>query len=285
MRAIVLFILTISFAFGSLTDEAYKAYRAKNYKKAFMLYNKAYNQGSIKAAYNLAVFYQQGIGVKKDTKKAINYYKKVQTYIKSRVNSKNFCQDKMLKFHKKALKNLYTLSKNRASLKLLKNINKKCSINSDIKEFKYYKILAKRYPKTLKRVIYYKKLYTNEEVYSPKKAIYKKKLTKVAKPVMRFYLQKSITCVKRAKTYKDMQSCRFDRADMFDSIFGEDGAMSMMQGYADALHFFTPEDEKKEYYNNLKKKIPQKEKDMVIKEIKNLIKNCNFRCVDFVYQM
>jgi len=81
MKYIVLILVTLSFLSASkLTDEAYKAYKSKNYTKAVALYKKATKSGSLesraKAEYNLGVFYLRGLGVKKSKQEALKHFRK-----------------------------------------------------------------------------------------------------------------------------------------------------------------------------------------------------------------
>ena len=75
---ILLFITTLSSSV--LTDQAYKAYKNRHYKKALELYKRATKSGSlesqIKAEYNLGVFYLRGIGTPKDKKEALKHFRR-----------------------------------------------------------------------------------------------------------------------------------------------------------------------------------------------------------------
>ena len=285
MKILALILLVISFAFGSLTDDAYKAYKAKEYKKAFELYSKAYQYGSKKAAYNLAVFYQKGIGAKKDKQKAVKLYKELTNRLNYRIDDE-YCFSKMAKYYKIALKNLAKLEPSSNAKKLLKKLNKSCYNKVYLLSNK--SILLKKYPKNVRKIFYYKRLYLQAKVEDnrEKEKIYKNKIISFAKPLMRYYLQKSIKCIKKAKIYKDIQSCSYDRVRDFDSLFGEENVSGMMGAYADALHFYSTKEEQDAYYNAMKDKVTKKDKEKFIKEIQKLIKNCNpKKCMDFVYAM
>ncbi len=71
---LTLLLSTLLLNSQSLSDQAYRAYKAKDYIKALKLYTKAAQNGEIKAYYALGTFYERGIGVKKDPKKAKKLY-------------------------------------------------------------------------------------------------------------------------------------------------------------------------------------------------------------------
>ena len=80
MRFFLIWIVTLFPLWSTpLTDAAYQAYRAKQYKKAITLYTEASQHGShrqqIKAYYNLGVFYEKGIGVAKESSRALKNFR------------------------------------------------------------------------------------------------------------------------------------------------------------------------------------------------------------------
>ena len=102
-------------------DDAYKAYKTHNYKKAFKLYKNAVEaveysnnkNANFKAYYNLANFYYQGLGVKKNRVKAALYFYKAYEIFKDDIYKFNsFCHNKMMPYYKKALHKLYILEDN-----------------------------------------------------------------------------------------------------------------------------------------------------------------------------
>jgi hypothetical protein len=102
-------------------DDAYKAYKAHQYKEAFRLYSNAvaaieYSQDkrdNFKALYNLARFYDKGIGTKKDKIKAALYYYKAYTIFQDDVyNDKNICKDTFVPYYIRTMKRLYVFEQN-----------------------------------------------------------------------------------------------------------------------------------------------------------------------------
>jgi hypothetical protein len=233
----------------------------------------------------LAIFYQKGIGVKKDKQKAIQLYKELISRLNYRIDDE-YCFSKMAKYYKIALKNLAKLEPSSNAKKLLKKLKKSCYNRVYLLSNK--SILLKKYPKNVRKIFYYKRLYLQAKVEDnrEKERIYKNKIISFVKPLMKYYLQKSIKCIKKAKIYKDIQSCSYDRVRDFDSLFGEENVSGMMGAYADALHLYSTKKEKDAYYNAMKDKVTKKDKEKFIKEIQKLIKNCNpQKCMDFVYAM
>jgi len=102
-------------------DDAYKAYKAHRYKEAFKLYSDAVaaieysddKRDNFKALYNLALFYDKGIGVKKDKVKAALYYYKAYVIFQDDIyNNTHICKDPFVPYFRWTLKRLYTFEKN-----------------------------------------------------------------------------------------------------------------------------------------------------------------------------
>ena len=65
-----------SLAHGTSLQEAKIAIEAKNYKKAYEIYQALADEGDAKAQYNLGLMYASGDGVKYDANQAASWYKK-----------------------------------------------------------------------------------------------------------------------------------------------------------------------------------------------------------------
>ena len=63
-------------AHGTSLQEAKSAIEAKNYKKAYEIYQALADEGDAKAQYNLGLMYASGDGVKYDASQAASWYKK-----------------------------------------------------------------------------------------------------------------------------------------------------------------------------------------------------------------
>jgi hypothetical protein len=219
MRTFFAFLATFIFLHASITDDAYKAYKNQEYKKAFHLYQKAYSQGSTKAAYNLAVFYEKGIGVKKDTKKAIYYYSYVRNKIQSDIYSSKICRSSMLNYYKKTLKKLYSYNHQKEYKRDLNALIKSCKNGKNRGSFctkdnkivyKYKDLLAcidcnivKKYPKTTKK---YLSLAIKREKDIDNITL-NNKIIRVVKPFINIFKKRAISCAKSAKTKGDLQAC------------------------------------------------------------------------------
>jgi len=75
MKIIVLFLISLSIGFAS-TQDALKAYKDGKYKEAFNLYSIEAKAGDTTAQNALSYLYFNGIGVKKDNKRALQWLQK-----------------------------------------------------------------------------------------------------------------------------------------------------------------------------------------------------------------
>lgn len=87
--------------FGSLLDEANKAFQEKNITKAIKLYKKSARNGEDKALFKLGKIYYNGKFVRRDINKAMEYFKMVAYYgdIKARYNVAIIYNQKRYKHH------------------------------------------------------------------------------------------------------------------------------------------------------------------------------------------
>ena len=85
---LLLIFLFYSNIFGSLLDEANKAFKEKNIKVAIKLYKKSARNGEDEALFELGKIYYNGKFVKRDINKAMNYFRQVADYghIKAKYN-------------------------------------------------------------------------------------------------------------------------------------------------------------------------------------------------------
>ena len=111
---IVILILTLSIANAStLEDDAFNAYKNRNYTKAVQLYKQAAKDNSLKAVLMLGLFSEQGIGITQNRERAVKFYKyilKKTSNLKDILKSKD--RIKKIDIAIAALKRLYILTKN-----------------------------------------------------------------------------------------------------------------------------------------------------------------------------
>ncbi|ADV45846.1 SEL1-like repeat protein [Nitratifractor salsuginis] len=236
------------------TDEAYRAYKKRDYTESFRLYREAYkHSGSTKAAYNLGVFYEKGIGVKKNLKEALRYYEEVETAAMNLYSSKAICSDrKMLPYYKKSLKKLYQYAHSGYAVKLLQSIEDECAETqrkpsepylskcpaasiiprADRNDLAYYDCaLFKRYPKLMKR---YLRLDRERRIALARaeasgsrdrqaarraKAAHRR-IRKLVVPLMRYELQRAIACTRKASTFGEAGACRMNYIRFADKVMG-----------------------------------------------------------------
>jgi hypothetical protein len=289
MKSLTIFITILSFVGATaLTDRAYKEYKKKNYKKAFELYQK---DGSPKAVYNMAVFYEKGLGVKKDNKKAKSLYKRYISLVQAEINDHSICTSPKLKYVKKSLKKLkrfkelnslssYCSKYYPTQKEQLRNFLRKCPIVKRVikkrywDEAKYYEcILFKKFPKIMQRHLRdkerFKKYQKSFDTQNMEKLSNKAK--SYVKPIMKLYKQRQLKCAKKAKSFGDLEKCSIDYIlDMGEMIFEDFGPM-IGDSYA-----LAPEDIKKKIDRRRKTPLSAKDKKEAIKEIKMDIKEENY---------
>lgn len=75
MRIFVFVFLLISGIFADDIKSGAKAYHDKDYKKAMFFFKKASNEGNSLGKWNIGVLYRKGLGVKKNRKVALEWFK------------------------------------------------------------------------------------------------------------------------------------------------------------------------------------------------------------------
>jgi len=215
MRIFIVFVTILTFLFsGMIDDKAYKEYKKGHYKRAFELYKESY---STKSYYNLAVFYERGIGTAKNNKKAQDYYKKV--YREINFLSYKTCEDAMLPYYYKTLKKLNKMDDYQKLKALCQRDNNpyvaKCPASriipknhrATLKNFGcfYYK----RFPKSMKKLMcIHAKIKSYDSVWEPKLIKkYKPQMVRAVKPIINYYIRKETKCINRAKRNEDIERC------------------------------------------------------------------------------
>jgi len=230
MRLIIVVLISFTYLFARMTDDkAYKEYKRGHYKRAFELYKKS---GTTKADYNLAVFYEQGIGTAKNKQKALEYYKKVYNAIDYNMNFNNYkiC-NAMLPYYYKALKKLDKKEElQKLKTKCAKEKNPffaKCPVarvipknsRATLNDFEcfYYK----RFPKSMKRLLgIHAKIKSYDSVWEPKLVKkYKPQMIKAIKPIIKYYIHKETKCINRAKRNENVENCLYEYLNFLHKAF------------------------------------------------------------------
>ena len=73
-KKVLLGLGLVSAIYGSSLTDGKQQFEKKEYKKAFNTFLKTAQDGMV-AKYNMAIMYQNGLGVKRDLQKAIDFYK------------------------------------------------------------------------------------------------------------------------------------------------------------------------------------------------------------------
>ncbi|BAF72206.1 tetratricopeptide repeat protein [Sulfurovum sp. NBC37-1] len=293
MKILILLAIVNALLFGSVTDEAYKEYKKGHYKKAFSLYSKGYMQGNVKAAYNLATFYEKGIGIQKNPQKAYFYYNFVHAGIELRLSDPAICTDKMLPYYYKTIKKMaeyngksyyneqYETLKQTCSKTHVDPFIKKCpSANIIARPDRYCLdcfdcILYKKYPKRMRKILHlhtrYRAIehqacrtYLSEALEKKEKAI-SKEIYKLSKPILRYYLKQEENCVKTAKTKGDLLGCSLGYCQDIGTLIPY---QNMECGGIDL-----PDELRRKEKIKLSRPAPPKEKHDYLEEIKKEYKN------------
>ena len=224
---------------GSLTDKAYRAYRAKNYIRAFKLYREGSREGDLKAIYNLAVMYEKGLGTEKNLEKANVLYGMVIMALQDndRLNDPAVCKSKMLPYYYKALSKLSNYEENLEYMQKERSLKdlccesytdpflRKCPAARVVKKEDRYRLenfkchLYRKYPQTMKKLLalhskYREALtgYRPEDERLRREKIKKNKALKMqikttARPIIEAYLKEAETCVEKAETRGELKRC------------------------------------------------------------------------------
>ena len=300
MRGLLIFLtIFIVIEASSLTDIAYKEYRLHHYKRAFELYKKGSDEGNIKAIYNLAVFYEKGIGTKKDTNRAKELYGTLLMALENidMLQDPAICKSKMLPFYYKSFKKLAYYENNMNYLRRLKALKKLCStpyLNSYLKrcpsakvvkkEYRYHLEdfnckLFKRYPNTMKHLLALHSKYRRVQVgFEPKSRVlrkrYRAKLTKllreiekVAYPIIKDYSKSATVCVKKAKKRGDLDSCYERFLSNISTLL-----TPAPRPIVESKWFFAPKKERERMKREALKPVSLDDKKRVLKKIEDILK-------------
>jgi len=267
IKVVITILMFFSLLYSNtLEDKAFNAYKEKNYKQAIKLYKEAANSNSLKAILMLGLFSEEGIGVKKDTKRAIKFYKfilKRTSNIKKLIYSSD--KDKKLSVTISALIRLYNLTNNQRYMDIaqkLKRIkdkkNQSITINnlfdqnatSSIDDFlilcpQAQKVapedregiedfdcaLFENFPKRMALFMKLRRL-KFKALQNPKKMakILKKLNAKIAhtiEPMIKYLQQDAINCYNNAKTNMDIKSCDYDYLTKTDPLLFDNAALKM----------------------------------------------------------
>ena len=288
--------LILSWLHGGLNEDAYRAYKNGDEHKAFDLYEKSYNiDGSIKAAYNLGVFYEKGIGTAVNREKAIEYYKKIYEYLSSQTKFSSICMNPTLPYYKKSLKKLIKFEGRKNYRSLLDKIDRTCNgrniknpictRDGEISE-KYRDRagcidcdIVLRYPRTVKnyfalldRLNRVKEEFgrSGSQKLFPKHRRICERIKKTAVPIMREFLKKEIECIKKAKTGMDLTVCSMGYFHCATRIFGY--KISVTECPSDSKSPDCIEEARER-----KRTVTEKEKKEMIESIRRSIKKNDYK--------
>lgn len=285
MKFILTVLIIFSSAFSSqieLDDKAYRAYKKGDYTTAFKLYQKS---PTVKSDYNLAQFYEKGIGTKKDPQKAKEYYQMVYNSIDFR-NFKT-CENPMLPYFYITLKKLHKTTEYKALKRLCSSEKdpflKRCPAAKVIPKFdradmdQFSCILYKKFPNSMKKLLHlHTKILSYGNVYEPvlvKK--YRSRLLQSIRPIMHYYIKSGTRCISQARINRDITKCfapyeSFLRSALISrevSVFLDVNDKKLMQ---------QEREESQRYEKYLKQAATKKEKAKAIQELKKLHKNIQY---------
>lgn len=271
MKLFIQFILFISFFnliyANSIEDRALNAYKNKNYKLALKLYTKEAKKSNLKALLMLGLFFEKGIVVQKDTKRAIKIYKYI---LKKTKNIKDIIKQndkKSLAIATEALNRLYALTNNKKYLNIaqkLKNILKpqnrdeqeiiqQLFTNKDSNPTDNYLLLCpnaksvpiedregieefdcelfENFPKRMVLFMKLRRVKFNLSDSNNKQLLAKvnRQIAKLIKPMIKFLQQEAIECYQDAQTNADIKACDYDYLLKSDPLLFDNAAYKMGQ--------------------------------------------------------
>ena len=219
---------------SGLTDDAYRAYKKGEESRAFELYNKAWQrEESRKALYNIAVFYEKGIGVRKNLPKALEYYRRLAGLVDWESRESRICRDPMLPWYRKALKKLIRYEGKKSYRYTLETLKETCGANAakkggictaDGNVASRYRdwlgcldcLLIRRHAGTIRRFLtlarqreandrHFKQ--TSDMKYYRAHDRINRRIEKTLAPVMKELTQDTVECVRKAETGSDLNGC------------------------------------------------------------------------------
>lgn len=232
---------------AGLTDDAYRAYKKGEESRAFDLYNTAWQkERSLKALYNIAVFYEKGIGVRKNRTKALESYRRVYEHIEANARHTSICRDPLLPYYRKTLKKLTSMEGKREYQSILELLKKTCGAKAekrggictaDGKIASRYRdlagcidcLLVRKYPKISKsffslagkREIYRKRYQQNGSKKDRQQIIrINRKIKKLIIPLVRELKRRQIVCVRKAETGMDLENCGMNYVHCVNALMG-----------------------------------------------------------------
>ena len=256
LRVFLIGLLVVSAVVGG-SREAYAAYRAGHSDKAFRLYRQTWQtEHSTKAAYNLAVFYEQGIGISRDLSLALKYYRIVEDRIVTLMWDGAICDaETMLPYYRKTLRKLSMIDPNPFHIQTLHRLDRFCAEvkrNRRLRATKYLKLcpaaasvppgdridperydceLFVRYPDTMKRYLrlyrlrkYQSALAQNTDDAEAEREVgrIQRAIRKSVKPLLRYASQKEERCLRKARTVGDRDDCILQYSSFADYLMGRE---------------------------------------------------------------
>ncbi len=236
------------------TDAGYAAYKKGHAAGAFRLYRRAWKkEGSTKAAYNLAVFYEKGIGTSRNLPEAQKYYRIVHDRIYRIFPIRKICDDPMLPYYRKTLQKLTEYRKKDHYRKLLREIDESCTeqkqwrakanarylkacpaasvipVGDRIDLDRYDCALFRKYPRLMKEYLH---LYRQrkqflllaergDDLEAKRKAVAThRRIKKIVTPIMRNALKKEERCIRKARTVGELSRCNLNYVFFADHVMG-----------------------------------------------------------------
>ncbi len=283
---------------GTLTDEAYRAYRAKDYKKAFELYKKGYEEGNIKAIYNLAVMYEKGLGTGKNPEEADVLYGLVVMALEDtdKLNDPAICKSEMLPYYYKAFRKLAKHEEERDYMKKYRRLKRLCSsAHTDpyLRKCPAAKIVKKedrynlknfecrfyqRYPQAMRKLLSLHSRYREAQVrFRPKSAEIGKEIARkektlqqqmkaVASPIIKAYTKVAEACIGKAETKGDLKQCEWQFAGHLSDLL-EPGPKPVTE----SEWFFASPEKKKRIEKENREKATAADKQKYLEKIRRYL--------------
>jgi hypothetical protein len=248
--------LVVSLSAKNIEAEAFRAFKAHNYKEALALYKEGAKSKSLKSLLMIGYFLEKGLGVKADSKKATKVYELVVKKAQSSQIKKD------IDIAQIALKKLYTLTKNAKFQELSSQLvakkdttlqKREGSLNLYIDDYfamcpaaKVVDIndaeginnidceLFKNFPDRMARFMKLKSARAKVIEAKDQGELYsiEKKISRTIKPVLKYIEQQTIECYNSANYFYDVRACDYNYLTQTDPLLFENRAYKMEQAIA-----------------------------------------------------
>lgn len=259
LSLLILLILSVSINANRLEEEAFSAYKNRDYKKSIALYTKAAKQKSLKALLMLGLLYEKGIGFEQNTAQAIKLYNHILK--ETSINPSLLKENKNRELTIDALRRLFALTKNPkykqliTKLQSMNPVTKKSEPLSAGDDFftlcpsakkvapqdregieSFDCALFENFPDSMPLFMKLRRLYfkAQQKGMQNTKSFSKLKRTiaVIVAPMIKYLQKATIRCYTQAQWFSDIKECDYDYLLNSDPLLFDNAAYRMKQATA-----------------------------------------------------